>query len=85
MPTIKPAQKHKYNSKTVQMHKNKTLNKQNINNIVRKSNNNNNNNNNYNNKVATSHEGKVIIIRNQQVEADRTIPNNKPDIIISNN
>jgi hypothetical protein len=64
------------------MHKNKTLNEQNIN-IVRISNNNNNNNN--NKLVATSHEGKVIILRSQQVQTDRTIPNNKPDITISDN
>ena len=28
---------------------------------------------------------KVTILWNQQVQTDRTIPNNKPDIIISNN
>jgi hypothetical protein len=32
--------------------------------------------------VATSREGKVIILWNQQVQTDRTIPNNKPDIVI---
>jgi hypothetical protein len=32
--------------------------------------------------VATSHEGKVIVLWNQQVRTDRTIPNNKPDNII---
>jgi hypothetical protein len=32
--------------------------------------------------VATSHEGKVTILWNQKVRTDRTIPNNKPDIII---
>ena len=37
----------------------------------------NNNNNNNNNKVA--------ILWNQQVRTDRTIPNNKPDIIITDN
>ena len=35
--------------------------------------------------VETSHEGKVTILWNQQVQTDRTIPNNKPDIIISDN
>jgi hypothetical protein len=30
----------------------------------------------------TSHEGKVTILWNKQVQSDRTIPNNKPDIII---
>ena len=29
--------------------------------------------------VETSHEGKVTILRNQQVRTDRTVPNNKPD------
>jgi len=33
--------------------------------------------------VETSQEGKVTILWNQQVQTDRTIPNNKPDIIIS--
>ena len=33
----------------------------------------------------TSHEGKVTISWNQQVQSDRTIPNNKPDIIICDN
>ena len=28
------------------------------------------------------HEGKVIILWNQQVQTDKSIPNNKPDIII---
>jgi len=51
----------------------------------------NNNNNNNNNKhwyehvpktVETSQGGKVTILCNQQVQTDRTIPNNKPDIII---
>ena len=32
--------------------------------------------------VETSEEGKVTILWNQQVQTDRTIPNNKPDIII---
>jgi hypothetical protein len=35
--------------------------------------------------VKTSHESKVTILRNQQVWIDRTIPNNKPDIIIRDN
>jgi hypothetical protein len=32
--------------------------------------------------VATTQGGKVTILWNQQVETDRTIPNNKPDIIM---
>ena len=35
--------------------------------------------------VETSHEGKVTMLWNQQVRTDRTIPNNKPDIIINDN
>jgi len=35
--------------------------------------------------VETSQVGKVTILRNQQVQTDRTIPNNKPDIIIRDN
>jgi enolase len=35
--------------------------------------------------VETSQEGKVTILWNQQVQTDRTIPNNKADIIISDN
>jgi len=35
--------------------------------------------------VETSQEGKVTILCNQQVQTDRTIPNNKPDIIILDN
>jgi hypothetical protein len=35
--------------------------------------------------VETSHEGKVPILWNQQVQTDRTFPNFKPDIIICNN
>ena len=35
--------------------------------------------------VDTSHEVKVTILRNQQVRTDRTIPNNKPDIIVRDN
>jgi hypothetical protein len=34
------------------------------------------------NSVETSQGGKVNILWNQQVQTDRTIPNNKPDIII---
>ena len=30
-------------------------------------------------------EGRVILLWNQQVETDRKIPNNKPDIIIRDN
>jgi len=46
---------------------------------------NNNNNNNNNKSVETSHGGKVTILWNQQVQTDRTIPNNKPDILIRDN
>jgi len=35
--------------------------------------------------VETSQGGKVTILRSQQVQTDRTIPNNKPDIIIRDN
>ena len=35
--------------------------------------------------VETSQGGKVNILRNQKVQTDRTIPNNKPDIIIRDN
>jgi hypothetical protein len=35
--------------------------------------------------VETSQVGKVTILRNQQVQIGRTIPNNKPDIIIRDN
>ena len=35
--------------------------------------------------VETNQGGKVIILWNQQVQTDRTIPNNKPDIIIRDN
>ena len=64
-------------------------------------NNNNNNNNNYNNNnkqldekhwyehvpksVETGQGGNVTILWTQQVQTDRTIPNNKPDIIIRDN
>jgi hypothetical protein len=34
-------------------------------------------------EVETSQGGKVTIFWNQQVQTDRTVPNNKPDIIIS--
>jgi len=57
-------------------------------------NNNNNNNNNNGQKhwyehvpksVETSQGGTVTVWWNQQVQTDRTIPNNKPDIIIRDN
>ena len=32
--------------------------------------------------VETSQGGKVTVLWNQQIQTDRTIPNNKPDIII---
>jgi len=35
--------------------------------------------------VETSQGGKVTILWNQQVQTDRTIPSNKPDIIIRDN
>jgi len=35
--------------------------------------------------VETSQGGKVTLLWNQQVQTDRTIPNNKPDIIIRDN
>jgi hypothetical protein len=35
--------------------------------------------------VVTNQGGKVTILWNQQVQTDRTIPNNKPDIIIRDN
>ena len=35
--------------------------------------------------VETCQGGKVTILWNQQIQIDRTIPNNKPDIIISDN
>ena len=35
--------------------------------------------------VETSQEGKITILWNQQVQTDRTISNNKPDIIIRDN
>jgi len=35
--------------------------------------------------VETSQEGKVTILWNQQLQTYRTIPNNKPDIIIRDN
>ena len=34
--------------------------------------------------VETSHEG-TKTLRNQQMRTDRTIPNNKPEVIIRNN
>ena len=35
--------------------------------------------------VETSQGGKVTILWNQEIQTDRTIPNNKPDIIIRDN
>jgi hypothetical protein len=35
--------------------------------------------------VETSRGGKLTILWNQQVQTDRTIPNNKPDIVIRDN
>jgi hypothetical protein len=35
--------------------------------------------------VATNQGGKVTILWNQQVQSHRTVPNNKPDIIIRDN
>jgi len=35
--------------------------------------------------VETSQGGKVAMLWNEQVQTDRTIPNNKPDIIIGDN
>jgi len=35
--------------------------------------------------VETSQGGKVTILWNQQIQTDRTLPNNKPDIIIRDN
>ena len=35
--------------------------------------------------VVTNQGGKVTILWNQQVQTDRTIPSNKPDIIIGDN
>jgi len=35
--------------------------------------------------VETSEGGKVTILWNQQIQTDRSIPNNKPDIIIRDN
>ena len=35
--------------------------------------------------IETSQEGNVTILRNQQVQTDRTIRSNKPDITISDN
>ena len=37
------------------------------------------------NSVVTNQGGKVTILWNQQVQTDRTIPSNKPDIIIRDN
>ena len=44
-----------------------------------------NNNNNNNNSVVTNQGGKVTILWNQQVQTERTIPSNQPDIIIRDN
>lgn len=33
----------------------------------------------------TSHEGKLTVFWNQQVQTDKTIPDNKPDVIIHDN
>jgi hypothetical protein len=35
--------------------------------------------------VETSRGGKVTVLWNQQVQTDRTMPNNKADIVISDN
>jgi len=35
--------------------------------------------------VDTSHEGKITVLRNQQVRTNSTVLNNKPDIIIRDN
>jgi len=35
--------------------------------------------------VETSQGGKLTILWNQQIQTDKTIPNNKPDIIIRDN
>jgi len=35
--------------------------------------------------VETSQRGKVTVLWNQQIQIDRTIPNNKPDIVIHDN
>ena len=35
--------------------------------------------------VETSHEGKVTILWNQQIRTDRSILNNRPDIIMRDN
>jgi hypothetical protein len=39
----------------------------------------------YQNLVETSHEGKVTVVWNQQVRTNKTIPNDKQDIIIRHN
>jgi hypothetical protein len=46
---------------------------------------NNNNNNNNNKSVETGQGGNITVLWNQQVQTDRTIPNNKPNIIIRDN
>jgi hypothetical protein len=40
--------------------------------------------NNEQQQVEKSHEGKLAILWNQQMQTDRTVPNNKPDIMICN-
>ena len=37
------------------------------------------------NSAVTNQGGKVTILWNKQVQTDRTVPNNKPDIIIQDN
>jgi len=37
------------------------------------------------NSVVTNQGGKMTMLWNQQVQTDRTLPNNKPDIIIRDN
>jgi hypothetical protein len=39
----------------------------------------------YEKSVETGQEGNVTILWNQQVQTDRTISNNKPDIVIRDN
>ena len=52
---------------------------------TRITNNNNNNNNNVSKSVETSQGGKVTILWKQQIQTDRTIPNNKPETTIRDN
>ena len=37
------------------------------------------------NSIVTNQESKVTILWNQQVQTDKTLPNNKPDIVIRDN